>query len=315
VAVTLNDVARHAGVSKSTVSNVVRGATPVAALTRSRVEAAISQLGYRPNEIARALKQQATRTLGLVITDTVNPFPATLAQAVVRRARRDGYAVLIADTDGDPEIEAAQCRALAARRVDGVIFASIAEHSTSLSDLLDAGVPTMLASFGGRLDARAGAIEMDEEEAMESVIGYLADLGHERFAFVRQHAREAEVDRRPQAFSDAVRRRGLSEVALDEDPTAICCMHDGIAIDLMDSLERRGLRIPQDVSVVGFDDVPLAAHNRIRLTTVRQDASTMGARAAELLITAVNEGRHVEQRMLLRGELIVRESTAPPRRP
>jgi LacI family transcriptional regulator len=315
VAVTLNDVARHAGVSKSTVSNVVRGATPVAALTRSRVEAAISQLGYRPNEVARALKQQATRTLGLVITDTVNPFPATLAQAVVRRARRDGYAVLIADTDGDPEIEAAQCRALAARRVDGVIFASIAEHSTSLSDLLDAGVPTMLASFGGRLDARAGAIEMDEEEAMESVIGYLADLGHERFAFVRQHAREAEVDRRPQAFSDAVRRRGLSEVALDEDPTAICCMHDGIAIDLMDSLERRGLRIPQDVSVVGFDDVPLAAHNRIRLTTVRQDASTMGARAAELLITAVNEGRHVEQRMLLRGELIVRESTAPPRRP
>jgi DNA-binding LacI/PurR family transcriptional regulator len=172
----------------------------------------------------------------------------------------------------------------------------------------------MLASFGGGLDARAGAIEMDEEEAMESVIGYLADLGHERFAFVRQHAREAEVDRRPQAFSDAVRRRGLSEVALDDDPTAICCMHDGIAIDLMDSLERRGLRIPQDVSVVGFDDVPLAAHNRIRLTTVRQDASTMGARAAELLIAAVNGGRHVEQRLLLRGELIVRESTAPPRR-
>ncbi len=138
MAVTLNDVARRAGVSKSTVSNVVRGATPVAALTRSRVEAAISELGYRPNEVARALKQQATRTLGLVITDTVNPFPATLAQAVVRRARRDGYAVLIADTDGDPEIEAAQCRALAARRVDGVIFAAIAEHSTSLADLLDA---------------------------------------------------------------------------------------------------------------------------------------------------------------------------------
>jgi LacI family transcriptional regulator len=313
VAVTLNDVARHAGVSKSTVSNVVRGATPVAALTRSRVEASISELGYRPNEVARALKQQATRTLGLVITDTVNPFPATLAQAVVRRARRDGYAVLIADTDGDPEIEAAQCRALAARRVDGVIFAAIAENSTSLADLLDRGVPTMLASFGGQLDPRAGAIEMDEEGAMEAVVGYLADLGHERFAFVRQRAREAEVDRRPQAFSDAVRRRGLSEVALDADPTAVCCMHDGVAIDLMDSLERRGLRVPGDVSVTGFDDVPLAAHNRIRLTTVRQDAATMGARAAELLLAAVNEGRHVERREMLRGELIVRESTAPPR--
>ena len=315
MAVTLNDVARHAGVSKSTVSNVVRGATPVSALTRSRVEASISELGYRPNEVARALKQQATRTLGLVITDTVNPFPATLAQAVVRRARRDGYAVLIADTDGDAEIEAAQCRALAARRVDGVIFAAIAENSTSLADLLDRGVPTMLASFGGQLDGRAGAIEMDEEGAMEAVVGYLADLGHERFAFVRQHAREAEVDRRPQAFSDAVRRRNLSEVGLDDDPTAVCCMHDGVAIDLMDSLERRGLRVPADISVTGFDDVPLAAHNRIRLTTVRQDAATMGARASELLIAAVNEGRHVEQRVMLRGELIVRESTAPPRQP
>jgi LacI family transcriptional regulator len=313
VAVTLNDVARHAGVSKSTVSNVVRGATPVAALTRSRVEASISELGYRPNEVARALKQQATRTLGLVITDTVNPFPATLAQAVVRRARRDGYAVLIADTDGDPEIEAAQCRALAARRVDGVIFAAIAENSTSLADLLDRGVPTMLASFGGQLDPRAGAIEMDEEGAMEAVVGYLADLGHERFAFVRQRAREAEVDRRPQAFSDAVRRRNLAEVSLEDDPTAVCCMHDGVAIDLMDSLERRGLRVPADISVTGFDDVPLAAHNRIRLTTVRQDAATMGARAAELLLAAVNEGRHVERRETLRGELIVRESTAPPR--
>jgi LacI family transcriptional regulator len=313
VAVTLNDVARHAGVSKSTVSNVVRNATPVAARTRSRVEASISELGYRPNEVARALKQQATRTLGLVITDTVNPFPATLAQAVVRRARRDGYAVLIADTDGDPEIEAAQCRALAARRVDGVIFAAIAENSTSLGDLLDRGVPTMLASFGGGLDARAGAIEMDEEGAMEAVVGYLADLGHERLAFVRQLAREAEVDRRPQAFSDAMRRRNLSEVALEDDPTAVCCMHDGVAIELMDSLERRGLSVPSDVSVTGFDDVPLAAHNRIRLTTVRQDAAIMGARAAELLIAAVNAGRHVEQRVLLRGELIVRESTAPPR--
>jgi LacI family transcriptional regulator len=314
VAVTLNDVARRAGVSKSTVSNVVRGTTPVAAPTRRRVEAAISELGYRPNEVARALKQRATRTLGLVITDTVNPFAATLAQAVVRRARRDGYAVLIADTDGDAEIEAAQCRALAARRVDGVIFAALAEDSTSLGDLLDRGVPTMLASFGGSLDRRAGAIDIDEEEAMESVVAYLAQLGHERFAFARQHAREAEVDRRPQALSDAVRRRNLAEVGVEEDPTAICCMNDGVAIDLMDSLERSGRRVPEDVSVVGFDDVPLASHHRIRLTTVRQDAATIGTRAAEMLLAAVVEGRLVERRELLRGELIVRESTAP-RRP
>jgi LacI family transcriptional regulator len=314
VTVTLNDVARRAGVSKSTVSNVVRNAAPVAPGTRRRVEGAISELGYRPNEVARALKQRSTQTLGLVITDTVNPFAASLAQAVVRRARRDGYAVLIADTDGDSEIEAAQVRALVARRVDGVIFAALTEGSTNLGDLLDRGVPTVLASFGGGLDRRAGAIDIDEDEAMDTVVQYLADLGHRRMAFARQHAREADVDRRPTAFSRAMQRRGLEEVGLEDEPTAICCMNDGVAIDLMDSLERSGRRVPQDVSVVGFDDVPLAAHHRIRLTTVRQDAASIGARAAEMLLSAVAEGRLVERRELLRGELIVRESTAP-RRP
>jgi LacI family transcriptional regulator len=314
VTVTLNDVARRAGVSKSTVSNVVRGAAPVAPSTRRRVEGAISELGYRPNEVARALKQRSTQTLGLVITDTVNPFAASLAQAVVRRARRDGYAVLIADTDGDPQIEAAQVRALVARRVDGVIFAALTEGSTNLGDLLDRDVPTVLASFGGGLDRRAGAIDIDEEEAMDSVVQYLADLGHERIAFARQHAREADVDRRPNAFSKAMRKRHLQEVSVGDAPTAICCMNDGVAIDLMDSLERSGRRVPDDVSVVGFDDVPLASHHRIRLTTVRQDAATIGARAAEMLLSAVAEGRLVERRELLRGELIVRESTAP-RRP
>jgi LacI family transcriptional regulator len=311
--VTLNDVARRAGVSKSTVSNVVRGAAPVAPSTRRRVEGAISELGYRPNEVARALKQRSTQTLGLVITDTVNPFAASLAQAVVRRARRDGYAVLIADTDGDPQIEAAQVRALVARRVDGVIFAALTEGSTNLGDLLDREVPTVLASFGGGLDRRAGAIDIDEEEAMDNVVQYLADLGHERIAFARQHAREADVDRRPTAFSHAMRKRQLQEVSLEDAPTAICCMNDGVAIDLMDSLERSGRRVPQDVSVVGFDDVPLASHHRIRLTTVRQDAATIGARAAEMLLSAVAEGRPVERRELLRGELIVRESTGPRR--
>ena len=211
-----------------------------------------------------------------------------------------------------PQIEAAQVRALVARRVDGVIFAALSEGSSSLGDLLDRGVPTVLASFGGRLDRRAGAIDIDEEEAMQHVVQYLADLGHREIAFARQHAREAEVDRRPDAFSAAMRSRA-DEVSLGDDPTAICCMDDGIAIDLMDSLERSGRRVPEDVSLVGFHDVPLASHHRIRLTTVRQDAATIGTRAAELLLAAVSEGRPVERRELLRGELIVRESTAPRR--
>ncbi len=244
-----------------------------------RVEGAISELGYRPNEVARALKQRSTQTLGLVITDTVNPFAASLAQAVERRARRDGYAVLIADTDGDPQIEAAQVRALVARRVDGVIFAALTEGSTSLGDLLDRGVPTVLASFGGRLDRRAGAIDIDEEDAMDDVVRLPRrprPPAHRLRPPARARGRRRSPRRRPSRRRCA--SRDLSEVSLEDDPTAICCMNDGVAIDLMDSLERSGRRVPQDVSVVGFDDVPLASHHRIRLTTVRQDAATIGAR-------------------------------------
>jgi DNA-binding LacI/PurR family transcriptional regulator len=312
VTVTLNDVARRAGVSKSTVSNVVRNAAPVAPSTRRRVEGAISELGYRPNEVARALKQRSTQTLGLVITDTVNPFAASLAQAVVRRARRDGYAVLIADTDGDSEIEAAQVRALVARRVDGVIFAALTEGSTNLGDLLDRGVPTVLASFGGGLDRRAGAIDIDENEAMDTVVQYLADLGHRRIAFARQHAREADVDRRPTAFSLAMRRRDLQEVGLEDEPTAICCMNDGVAINLMDSLERSGRRVPEDVSVVGFDNTFLAGLRHISLTTINQPRPAMGRLALELLLERV-DGRTAPQLRLIEPTLVIRDTTGPAR--
>ena len=312
--VTLNDVARRAGVSKSTVSNVVRGAAPVAPSTRRRVEGAISELGYRPNEVARALKQRSTQTLGLVITDTVNPFAASLAQAVVRRARRDGYAVLIADTDGDPQIEAAQVRALVARRVDGVIFAALTEGSTNLGDLLDREVPTVLASFGGGLDRRAGAIDIDEEEAMDNVVQYLADLGHERIAFARQHAREADVDRRPNAFSKAMRKRepagGLARGRADCD-----LLHERRRRNRSDGLARTQ-RPPRARGRLGrrlrrrAARLPPSHPPDDRAPGRRDDRARARPRCCS---SAVAEGRPVERRELLRGELIVRESTGPRR--
>jgi LacI family transcriptional regulator, galactose operon repressor len=307
--VTMNDVARRAGVSVGTVSNVLRGTAPVAELTRERVLTAIDALGYRRNEVARALKENTTLTLGVVVPGSVNPFYATLTVQVERSARQKGFGVLVADTDGDPEIEADQVRALAERRVDGVIFAAVTEGSTIPVEMLDRGIPVVLVSFSSGSDARLGVVDVDEFAAMEAVAAHLVELGHERIAFAHSGEREEAVDRRPLALRTALERRGLTLTRLDDSPTAVCCTNDAVAIAVMDRLIRAGEQVPETVSVVGFDDIPLAAHAAIDLTTVHQDAEEMGRMATEILLAAIVEGRHASRRVVLPAPLVVRGSS------
>ncbi len=310
--VTMHDVARRSGVSIATVSNVLHGTAPVADGTRARVLAAIDELGYRSNEVARSLKRRTTQTLGVVIPDALNPFNASIAREVERRAHRDGFAVLVAETEHDPATEADQVRALVGRRVDGVIFPAVTAGSAIPAELLDRGVPVVVVSFEGN-DPRLGTVHVDEDAAMDRVVEHLTALGHRRVGFAHSGAHEESVDTRPEALRRALARRGLAPVALDVGPTAVCCTNDVVAIALIDALEADGRAVPDDVSVVGFDDIPLAAHRRIALTTVRQPAERMGQLAAEMLLTAIAEGRHAAGRVEVETELVVRGSTGPPR--
>ncbi|HVI38309.1 MAG TPA: LacI family DNA-binding transcriptional regulator, partial [Gaiellales bacterium] len=179
---TMRDVARRSGVSVATVSNVLHNTAPVAERTRLRVLEAIEQLGYRQNEVARSLKRQTTHTLGVSIPDALNPFHATLALEVERRAHRDGFAVLVAETENDPETEMAQVQALVGRRVDGVIFPAVTAGSAIPSELLDRSIPVVVVSFEGD-DERLGVIAVDEFAAMDEVVEHLLSLGHRRIAF------------------------------------------------------------------------------------------------------------------------------------
>jgi LacI family transcriptional regulator len=307
--VTMHDVARSAGVSVGTVSNVLRGHTPVAEPTRDRVLAAIESLGYRRNEVARSLKENATRTVGVVVPGSVNPFYATLTVQVERTARQEAYGVLVADTNGDPEIEADQVRALADRRVDGVIFAAVTAGSTMPLEMLDRGIPVVLVSFGAGEDPRLGVVDVDEFAAMDAVAAHLVELGHERIAFAHSGEHEEAVERRPLALRTALERRGRTLAGMDDSPTAVCCTNDAVAIDLIDRLMRAGEEVPGTVSVVGFDDIPLARHAAIDLTTVHQDAEEMGRTATAMLLGALTEGRHASSRVVLPAELVVRGST------
>jgi len=305
-------VARRAGVSKSTVSNVIRGATPVAEATRARVERAITDIRYHPNAIARSLKARTSTAIGIVVPDLTNPFYAELAAGAERAANALGYAALITHTECSTPIEEEAGRAFIERRVDGVIVGGISLGSSLPSLLLDRDIPVVVASFGEPDDPRLGVIDHDDPTAMESVVEHLYELGHRRLAFVSHHLLEQSGERRRVGFESALARRGLMPVGLDDGATAVVAHNDMLAIATIDRLERRGLRVPEDVSVVGYDDIPIASHRRMRLTTVRSDAAEMGRRAVELVVGAARDGRHVAHREIQSNPLVVRSTTMRP---
>ena len=307
---TLFDVARRAGVSKSTVSNVIRGDGRFAETTRERVQQAIAEVKYHPNAIARSLKARSSTAIGIVVPDLTNPFYAELAAGAERAANALGYAALITHTECSATTEQEAARAFIERRVDGVIVGGVSLGSSLPTLLLDRDIPVVVASFGESNDQRLGVIDHDDPTAMEAVVEHLYSLGHRRFAFVSHHLREQSGERRRLGFEHALARRGLVGVGLHEGATAVAAHNDMLAIATIDRLERQGLRVPQDVSVVGYDDIPLAAHRRIQLTTVHSDAAEMGRRAAELVLGASRESRHVAYREIQTGQLIVRSTTA-----
>jgi DNA-binding LacI/PurR family transcriptional regulator len=304
----LVDVAKRAGVSKSTASNVLRGGALVAESTRERVERAIAETGYHPNAIARSLKARSSKVIGIVVPDLTNPFYAELVVSVERAAKALGYGVLAAHTECAPETECEAGRALIERRVDGVVIGGISLGSSLPKTLLDRGIPVALASLGEPDDQRLGVIDHDDTRAMEAIVEHLYGLGHRRLAFAPQALREHSGERRRLGFEAALALRGLKPVDLDS-ATAIVAHNDVQAIALIDRLEQRGKRVPKDVSVVGYDDIPLAGHHRIGLTTVRSDAVEMGRRALEMVVGAWREGRHVATREIQNNPLIIRSTT------
>lgn len=306
---TIFDVARCAGVSKSTVSNVIRGDVTVAEDTRARVEHAIVETQYHPNVIARSLKARTSTAIGIIVPDLTNPFCAELAAGAERAASALGYAALIAHTECAAPTEDKAARAFIERRVDGVIVGGVSLGSSLPTMLLDRNIPVVVASFGESDDTRLGVIDHDDPKAMEAVVDHLYDLGHRRLAFISHHLREQSGERRRVGFEKALERRGLVAVGLGDGATAVACHNDMLAIATIDRIERQGLRVPEDISVVGFDDIPLAAHRRISLTTVQSDAGEMGRRAVELVLGAAREVRHVGHREIQPARLIVRSTT------
>ncbi|MGE5553075.1 MAG: LacI family DNA-binding transcriptional regulator [Betaproteobacteria bacterium] len=334
---TLRDVARSAGVSISTVSSVVNRTKYVSPELTRRVEEAIRALNYRPNSLARGLRTNQTHTLGLVMSDITNLYFAELARGVEDRAERDDYTVFLCNTDADPRREAKYVQRLLSQKADGIIFTSVRQDDTTVRRLVEDGIPVVL------INRRIPGVETDYV-GTDNVRGaarateYLIALGHTRIGFISGAAlSSASADRRegylqtlvkaglpvePELIQegDLRQREGYAAarrlLSLPNPPTAIFAANDLMALGAMEVAAEMGRQIPEDLSLVGYDDNQIAALPGVQLTTVRQPAYEMGQLAAEILLEklkADSAKEWVPRHITVRSELVVRRTTAPPR--
>lgn len=329
---TITDVARRAGVSKSLVSLVMRGARHVSPARRAAVLEAAAALSYRPNAMARGLKQQTTRILGVLCSDLHNPFFADVVEGVRDQAARAGYRVLMNTGNRVPAQEDDAIETLLELRVDGLILTSVLVESRLIVEA-SRQVPTVLV---GR-PARAGTLDSvtnDDWAGTVAVVKHCSALGHKRIAHV-DGGLGAGAQARRGAYEHTMRALRLGKhvrvvagsytedgghegalLLLDERPrpTAIFAANDLAAIGALNAIEEKGLRVPQDVSLVGYDNTSLAALRHISLTTVHQPRIEMGQMAVAALLERLERGRTRQRRAVLAPTLVVRATTGPPPR-
>ncbi len=319
------DVAAKAGVSQSTVSLVFsgKGEGRVSEATQEHVRRCARELGYRPNVAAQALRLGSSRAVALLVPDITNPFFSRVLRGAQRAARSAGYTVVLVDTANDRRWEEQTFEALRAGPVDGYLLFEV-DPPGGLGP--DEHVVLMEGEAPGRPSVR-----FDAEGGAAAAFTHLVELGHERIGHLAAafdaptfHRRESarrrvlgeaglDPDSQPRALTpisieDA---RQAAGPLLDERPTAVYCDDDLIAAGLYLAARERGLQLPRELSVVGFDDMDFARALEPALTTVRLDAELLGATAFELLERRM-AGRRTRKRIVLPGELLVRESTAPP---
>jgi LacI family transcriptional regulator len=334
--VTLREVAEAAGVHPGTASRALNAETRglVNEETARRVLRVADELGYRPNPIARGLKTNRSYTVGVLIPDLMNPLFPPIVRGIQDRLEEAGYTPLIANTDNDPERERIDFERLRARQVDGFITATARRDDDLLIHVAEIGPPVVLVNR--RLEhSMLPAVVGDDRAGVRLAVEHLADLGHRRIAYLAGPQQVSTGYLRHQGFVEAMRERGLDsgpELTLFGDaftepegerlcrelldggaaPTAIAAGNDLVALGCYDVFEERGIRCPDQISVVGFNDMPFADRFDPPLTTIRIPHYEIGARAAELLIELQGEVQAPPPQIQLPPELVLRASTAPP---
>jgi len=327
---TLFDVAAEAGVSHQTVSRVVNGDPTVRPATKAKVDAAVEKLSYRPSLTARALASRKTRSIGLISTGFPFYGPSSTMHGFNGAARRAGYQVSMATLDGDDARAVQQAvDAFVGQAVAAIVL--IAPDAEAVDVLRSSRVAVPLVTADSVAEDGHHAVSIDQAAGAELAVEHLASLGHRSVAHVAGPEAWMDGRDRERGWRDACERLGLDagtllrgdwtpasghrlglELAERGDVTAVFCANDQMALGAVHAFCDAGLEVPRDVSIVGFDDVPEAAHFLPPLTTVRQDFEALGRRIMDT-VEAVLAGDDETVDAVL-PELVVRRSTAPPRR-
>jgi DNA-binding LacI/PurR family transcriptional regulator len=320
------DVARLAGVSHQTVSRVLNDLPNVRPATRARVEQAIAQLRYSPSPAARALVTRRTRTIGLVAPVAADFGPTSIAMHFNVAARAARYNVeTVSSLDTDPADVRAIVEGLLRQRVDAIVLVVVDVDVLELVRGLDLSIPVVAAASAARRSPLF--VSLDQYRGARAAVRHLAELGHERILHLAGPQRAADAIERVRGWRDELAERRLEVVApthgdwsaasgyrlgaeLDVNPgSAVFVANDHMAIGVLSALRERGLRVPEDVSVVGFDDVPESGYLHPALTTVRQDFAALGELMMQKVLVAVEEPESATVDTPLPTRLIVRQST------
>ena len=328
---TIKDVAAMAGVSFTTVSHVVNNTRPVSADVRAKVERAISQLNYVPSAVARSLKARATATIGLVVPNSTNPYFAELSRGVEDGCAREGYCMFFCNSDDDPAKQRNYLRTLQEKRTDGLIVASAGDDAVLASSLTDTREPLVIVDRNIE-GLSADLVQIDHERGAYLATKHLLELGHVRIGCITGPVATAVSAMRVHGFIRAMAERGIEiepSAIVESDfsgeggqqaagrlfdtvrPTAIFACNDMMGIGALRVAAERGIRVPHDCSIIGFDDIELSSYTYPALSTVGQSVRALGEAAAHMLIERISGVvSGPTRRRVITPRLVLRESTA-----
>ncbi|MFB7112439.1 LacI family DNA-binding transcriptional regulator [Streptomyces sp. NPDC056190] len=327
----IKDVAAAAGVSVATVSRVLNEHRSVSADARARVLASVEALGYRPNAVARSLRTHRTRTLGLVISDVLNPYFTALARSVEEEARTLGYSVIIGNADERPGLQDHHVRTLLDRRIDGLLVSPADGGSPLMLDAARAGTPMVFVDRWIE-GVDVPVVRSDGRAAVRDLVAHLYGLGHRRLAIIAGPAATTTGRERVEAFREALAAHGLplpdayvgqgdfragsgrrvteSFLGLPEPPEAVFAADNLMALGALDAIRARGLRVPDDIALAAFDDIPWFPHTDPPITAIAQPTGELGRAAVRALVDRI-AGRPARS-VTLPARLVVRRSCGEP---
>jgi LacI family transcriptional regulator len=330
---TIEDIARLAGVSATAVSMALKNHSRISEATRNRIQDIAEKLHYRPNYVARSLVSRRSNTLGFVLTTITNPFYPELAKGIEDKARERGYNIMLCSTNYDPKLQRDLINILRSKGVDGIIFSSVEIDDPDIEPLVDDAFPFVLVNRRVRkpeLEKKISYVVLDNFSGGYLAIRHLHGLGHRRIAIVAGSLTTSTAVERTEGAKKAMGECGLDlppdllvechfskEEAYEATkrllscspiPTAIFAENDYMALGVRDAILGAGLSVPEDMALVGFDDIGVAGIKGVEITTISQKKYQMGTLAVEILVEKIEKKTDAVRQIVLPAEIVIRHS-------